>query len=68
MAPMSGVDLLNEIRRNTDTKRPSFILMSAQQRARMDIGGQKGGGGLRNHETVQRWHVEDKISQLGSWN
>jgi CheY-like chemotaxis protein len=60
MAPMSGVDLLNEIHRNAETKRPSVILMSARKEPEWILAGKKTGADCVNHETVQRWHVEDK--------
>jgi CheY-like chemotaxis protein len=59
MVPMSGLNLLNEIRRNTETKTPSVILMSARKEPEWILARKKGADCI-NQETVQRWYVEDK--------
>jgi len=65
MAPMSGVDVLNEIRRNTETKRPSFILMSARKEPEWILAAKKAGADCVITKPFNAGMLKTKISQLG---
>jgi two-component system, chemotaxis family, chemotaxis protein CheY len=65
MAPMSGVDVLNEIRRNTETKRPSFILMSAKKELEWILAAKKAGADSMITKPFNAKVLKAKISQLG---
>jgi DNA-binding response OmpR family regulator len=68
MTPMSGVDLLNEIQRNTETKRPSVILMSARKEPEWILARKKAGRTALIKKPFSAGMLKTKIIQLGWWN
>ena len=65
MTPLSGVDVLNEIRRNTETKRPSFILMSAKKELEWILAAKKAGADSMITKPFNAKVLKAKINQLG---
>ena len=64
MSPMSGVDVLKEVR-NSEAKDTSFILMSARKEPRWILAAKKAGADCMITKPFSASMLKDKINQLG---
>jgi two-component system chemotaxis response regulator CheY len=68
MAPISGVDVLNEVRRNPEAKKTSFILMSARKEPQWILAAKKAGADCMITKPFSAAMLKTKIDQLGKRN
>ena len=65
MSPMSGVDVLTEVRRNAGSKDTSFILMSAKKELQWIMAAKKAGADSLITKPFNAETLKSKIAQLG---
>ncbi len=65
MDPISGIDVLQEVRRNPNTKHTHFILMSAKKDPRWILAAKKAGADCLIAKPFDADMLKTKIAQLG---
>jgi two-component system chemotaxis response regulator CheY len=68
MTPMSGVEVLKEVRRNPEAKDTSFILMSARKEPQWIVAAKKAGADCMITKPFSAALLKTKIGQLGRRN
>jgi two-component system, chemotaxis family, chemotaxis protein CheY len=68
MTPMSGVDVLKEVRQDPEVKDTPFILMSAKKEPQWIVAAKKAGADCMITKPFSAATLKDKINQLGKRN